>query len=208
MGHHQDSLPPHNQVQKTYQKREPRSRPDNPYIYIYIIYIYYILSMAFWGGGMVFRLLPRTTPTAPSHLSAEEGIYDVAQPNVPKIIWTYWENIHQAIRTSIVTGCFVLSLVRLVGWEGNFQMRRIPKTFEADEEACCFWVQRKSRYTSNLVWHVRCLYHSDPSYVLAYTIVYYNRPAMVAVAKKCTYIYIYIHIIHVCICTKILQLSR
>jgi len=28
-------------------------------------------------------------------LHNSEGIYDVAQPNVPKIIWTYWENIHQ-----------------------------------------------------------------------------------------------------------------
>ena len=93
-------------------------------------------SMAFRGGGMVRDCSPVQYQQLPD--IAEEGIYDVAQPNVPKIIWTYWENIHQAIRTSIVTGCFG----RFVGPTGrseggrNFQMRRIPKTFEADEEAC------------------------------------------------------------------------
>ena len=58
---------------------------------------------------------------------AEEGIYDVAQPNVPKIIWTYWENIHQAIRTLIVTGCFGLSLVRPVGRMGRFSDEKNSK---------------------------------------------------------------------------------
>ena len=28
----------------------------------------------------------------------EVGIYDSPQASVPKLIWTYWENLHQELR--------------------------------------------------------------------------------------------------------------
>ena len=149
------------------------------------------------GGGMVRDCSPVQYQQLPDILQLRRESMTLHSPMCPKLFGHIGKT---SIRPSgsQSSKMFWFSLVRPVGRMGrNFRWEEFH-TFEADEEACCFWVQRKSRYKSNPVWHVRCLYHSDPSYVLAYTIVYYNRPAMVVVAKKCTYIYIYIHIIYTC----------
>ena len=70
--------------------------------------------------------------------------------------------------------------------------------FQREEKACCFHYIASIKVYSNLV--LVCLVfctiriHSDASCILAYTIVCYNRSAMVAVAKTCTYVFIFLYV--------------